>query len=396
MVGALAVAAVVFYYGATSEVAWLFLLAYWILALVIAAYFYARWNWRGLAASLGVAGTKPGPDSPIEGLPEQLLRSGPIPAPIFEGDQATIELRLSTAGGTRGPARLFGLIGAIELAAATGVVAKAGWMERRTVGPVQRGPILAQAWVLESSDPLGFFRFRRKSADREVALVLPRFASLAERPQARELEASVAAPRAGSGMELFGVREYRAGDPLRRIHWRSSARLGELVVREYEPQGVQTLGIFCDPSPQTPEVADQIARLAASEAWDCIRGGGRAVLWAPGLEPSLPSEARSLWALLEWLGRYPQTGAAPSLAGWTTPPPAGEGERTSVPGGKVTAGEPPQVSDAVGVTAAASAPLIEALEVVRVRGGRIRAWVVGEVELDLEAPLQRAGTAWPL
>ena len=50
-------------------------------------------------------------------------------------------------------------------------------------------------------------------------------------------------------------REYRPGDPLRRIHWRSSARHGELIVREFEPPGVQTLGIFCDPSPSTPEVA---------------------------------------------------------------------------------------------------------------------------------------------
>ena len=239
------------------------------------------------------------------------------------------------------------------------------------MGPLGRGPIVASNWVLESSDPLGFFRFRRKGANGEIGLVLPRFTSFIARPQARELEASVSAPRAGSGMELFGVREYRPGDPLRRIHWRSSARLGELVVREYEPPGVQTVGIFCEPNPATREVADQIARLAASEAWDCIRDGGRVVLWAPGLEPSLPSEARSLWALLEWLARYPE-------------PASGQ------------PGDVPSVSDAVGVTSSASGQLIEALETVRQRGGRIRAWVVGETDIDLEAPLQRTGTTWPL
>jgi hypothetical protein len=42
VVGALAVAFIVFYYGSTSEVAWLFLLAYWIAALIVAAYVYAR------------------------------------------------------------------------------------------------------------------------------------------------------------------------------------------------------------------------------------------------------------------------------------------------------------------------------------------------------------------
>jgi uncharacterized protein (DUF58 family) len=281
-----------------------------------------------------------------------------------------MELRLTTTGSSRGPARLSGSIGGVEVSAATGVVPRAGWMERRTLGPLGRGAIVASNWVLESSDPLGFFRFRRTGANGEVGLVLPRFVSLSTVPQARELEASVSAPRSGSGMELFGVREYRPGDPLRRIHWRSSARLGELVVREYEPPGVQTVGIFCDPNPLSREIADQVARLAASEAWDCIRGGGRVVLWAPGLEPSLPSEARSLWALLEWLARYP----APATAQDTMP----------------------SVSDAVGITASTDAALIEALETVQQRGGRIRAWVVGDAELEIEAPVQRVGLAWPL
>jgi uncharacterized protein (DUF58 family) len=388
--GALAVAAVIFYYGASSEVVWLFLLAYWIAALIVAAYVYARWNWGGLSAAFGLAGTMQGPDSPIDTLPEQLLRSGPVPAPIFEGDSADIELRLSTKGSARGPARLTGLVGGVEVRAATGVVPKKGWADQRTIGPLARGPFLAEDWVLESSDPLGFFQWRRKGANGEVGLVLPRFTSLTALPQARELEASVSAPRAGSGTELFGVREYRAGDPLRRIHWRSSARIGELVVREFEPPGVQTVGIFCDPNPPNREVADQVARLAASEAWDCIRGGGRVVLWAPGLEPSLPSEARSLWALLEWLARYPSplAGEVPSRS-----------LRERDEGGGVQLAptlDVPSVSDAVGVTAGESAQLVEALETIHQRGGRIRAWVVGEAELDLDVPLQRVGTEWPL
>ncbi|MGH2445190.1 MAG: DUF58 domain-containing protein [Candidatus Limnocylindria bacterium] len=58
---------------------------------------------------------------------------------------------------------------------------------------------------------------------------------------------SVETPRAPLGMartpaSLFtdparfaGVRAYQPGDPLRRIHWRASARLGEPVSRRYEP-----------------------------------------------------------------------------------------------------------------------------------------------------------------
>jgi uncharacterized protein (DUF58 family) len=371
---------VVEYYGTTSEVPWLFLLASWIIALMVVAFAYAQWNRAGLRLHLAVRGTRPTPGSPVEELPEHLMRTAPLPAPIFEGDSLEIELGLDTTGAPRGPARLAGLIGGEKLGAATGLVPRSGWRHPVELHAMRRGPVGAQAWVVESSDPVGMFRSRRTSPDTEVALVLPRFTSLARRPQARELEASVAAPRAGSGTELFGVREYRPGDSLRRIHWRSSARHGELVVREYEPPGVQTLGIFCDPDPGRAEVADQVARLAASEAWDCIRSGGRVMLWGPGLAPSAPGESRSLWAVLEWLARYPEV----------------SGDAT----------DPPLVTEAVAVTGGAQNDIVEALEMVRRRGGNVRAWVVGAPgarrahfqtdDLDVDAPVQHVGTSWPL
>jgi uncharacterized protein (DUF58 family) len=361
---------VVEYYGTTSEVPWLFLLASWIVALMVVAFAYAHWNRAGLRLHLAVQGTQPTPGSPVEELPEHLMRSAPLPAPVFEGDGLNFELGLETAGAARGPARVMGKVGRDQLSAATGLVPRAGWRHHVELHAMRRGPVGAHAWVVESSDPVGMFRGRRTSADFEVALVLPRFTSLARRPQARELEASVAAPRAGSGTELFGVREYRPGDSLRRIHWRSSARRGELVVREYEPPGVQTLGIFCDPAPPGDAVADQVARLAASEAWDCLRGGGRVMLWGPGLSPSSAGEARSLWAVLEWLARYPQLSD--------------------------DATEPPLVTEAVAVTGGARPEIVDALEMVRRRGGSVRAWVVGDAELEVDAPIQHVGTDWPL
>ncbi|MEO8745301.1 MAG: DUF58 domain-containing protein [Candidatus Dormiibacterota bacterium] len=372
------------YYGSTSEVPWLFLLTSWIAAVIVVSFAYASWNRRGLRLYLRVGGSRPGPGSPVESLPDQVMRGAPLPAPIFEGDAMELDLGLDTDGAARGPAKVSGTAGARELSAATGVVPRTGWRHRVELEGLRRGPVGARSWVVESSDLVGFFRSRRSSPDAELALVLPRFASLTRRPEVHELEASLAAPRAGSGTELVGVREYRPGDSRRRIHWRSSARHGELVVREYEPPGVHTLGIFCDPNPAGPEAADQVARLAASEAWDCIREGGRVMLWAPGLEPSRPNEARSLWALLEWLARYPFTS-----------PPRGEGgaQRRE---GVAEFDHPPAVSEAVAVTGSANPDLVDALETVRRRGGAIRAWVVGDADLDVDAPVQHVGTVWPL
>lgn len=336
---------------------------------MVVSFGYAVWN-AGLTGGLAVVGTESAEGSPIEQLPERILGSGPR-VPVFEGDRIKVRLRIKSPRGTRGPARISASIGTTQLATAAGLVRKEGWAEVRVVGPVRRGPLGVRGLILERGDPLGFFTSRGPGVDSEVGLVLPRFTALAARPRVRELEASVAAPRAGSGTEMFGVREYRPGDPLRRIHWRSSARHGELIVREFEPPGVQTLGIFCDPSPPTPEAADQIARLAASEAWDCLRAGGRVVLWAPGAEPSLPSESRSLWALLEWLARYPKK--ADGLVALA-----------------------PRVGDGIAIIATANPEIDEALETISQRGGAVRAWVVGDADVDSGVSTQRAGLEWPL
>jgi uncharacterized protein (DUF58 family) len=346
-------------------VPWLFLLAWWVLALIVTAALYAAWNRTGLSLHLAVANTTPAPGSPAEDLPEQLLRTGPLPAPVFEGDGFGLEVGLRAKNGARGPVWAVGQVVDKPVWAGTGLVPKTGWSSVKDLRALRRGPVGARAWRLNTSDPLGFFLGLRRSPDSEVALILPRFTSLSERRTSRELEASMAAPRAGSGNELFGIREYRAGDSLRRIHWRSSARRGDLVVREYEPPGLQTLAILVDPSPPTTDVADQIARIAASEAWDCLREGGRVVVWAPGHEPV---QARDLWTILEWLARYPAGASGPE-------------------GHLATNGE-----EAVVMTSSADAELLAAAEGFR----RRRAWVIGDVQLDIDAEVERVGTTWPL
>jgi hypothetical protein len=40
--------------------------------------------------------------------------------------------------------------------------------------------------------------------------------------------------RSTAGSEFYGSREYQHGDPLRRIHWRNTARRGQFVVKEFE------------------------------------------------------------------------------------------------------------------------------------------------------------------
>jgi uncharacterized protein (DUF58 family) len=369
LLGALALSVVVYFYGATSEVAWLFLFGFLLWGAILAMFVYGRWNARGLDGGMRLLAVTPSELSPVLEIPERDFRDAPLPAPVFEGDVLQFELRLGAADGwAHGPARVSAGVGEVALEAGTGLVPRTGWTANREHGPVRRGPIAASRLVVESADPLGFFRTRQRKLAEGLAVALPLFTSLSDRLQVREIESQLTVVRAGHGTDLYGVREYRSGDPLRRIHWKTSARRGELVVREFEPPGLKVLALLLDPKPASAAAADQLARLAASEAWDCIRTGGRVHLWAPGLEPLAPWQARSIWAALEWLARWPELPAE--------------------------ANAPPRVMDAIAFTDQPEGPAIETLKALQEHGAATRAWLIGDGELDV--PFTRAGLTWPL
>ena len=58
--------------------------------------------------------------------------------------------------------------------------------------------------------------------------------------------------------DVRGLRPYRPGDPIRGIHWRSSARRGELMVREYDAAPSPELILVVEPwLPVEPSGADR-------------------------------------------------------------------------------------------------------------------------------------------
>jgi uncharacterized protein (DUF58 family) len=365
VLGAVLLGATLYAYGATSEVAWLFLLAYWCWTLVAAAFVYSAWAAPGLSSEVAVA-AGPGAVSPLENLPQAVIDAAPR-APIFEGDSLRLAINLRSSGASRGPVRVQGSAGGQQFAVAAGAVGRGGARIERDLGSARRGVISASGLRLLAGDPAGMFLVQRALPDAELAVVLPRFGGLGRERRLEDVEDATPAPRTGTGLEVFGVREYRPGDSLRRVHWRLSARRGpgQLVVREYEPPGRRTLLLVLDPEPK-PEAADQAARIAASEAWGSLRSGGRVILWAAGLESS--GEQSYLWTLLEWLARWPDL-------------PAGD------------AG-PPRAGETVAVTTNGAA--LEALELGRMRG-HARAWLVGDVRgVEAEVPYERAGLEWPL
>lgn len=103
---------------------------------------------------------------------------------------------------------------------------------------LRRGLFRLGPTMVEASGPFGLVKRFHVAADAAFVTVLPRSVPLGQGwPLGHRPIHQV--PRRRSLFEdpsrFLGVRQYRPGDSLRRIHWRATARSGELQVKLYEP-----------------------------------------------------------------------------------------------------------------------------------------------------------------
>ena len=85
------------------------------------------------------------------------------------------------------------------------------------------------------------------------------------------------------GEDFFTLREYQLGDDLRRVHWPSSAKRDELMIRQLEMPWQSRALIVLDPrleSYATPESFEHAVRGAASVMRHFYRRGFSPTLWA--------------------------------------------------------------------------------------------------------------------
>lgn len=91
--------------------------------------------------------------------------------------------------------------------------------------------------------------------------------------------------RTAQQQEYHGLRDYRPGDSPRWIHWRTTARIGKPMVKEFEHQNEQDLAILVDPwlprvkvTPEQREAIEASLRFAATICVESCKEGGRRVL----------------------------------------------------------------------------------------------------------------------
>ena len=97
----------------------------------------------------------------------------------------------------------------------------------------RRGWMEMEPFRVENRFPLGLFRAWSVVIQRARCLVDPQ-PSVHPPPLPQTARGDHGAAQRGAGEHFHGLREYRAGDPLRRIAWRASARHQKLYSREME------------------------------------------------------------------------------------------------------------------------------------------------------------------
>ena len=106
--------------------------------------------------------------------------------------------------------------------------------------PLRRGVLRFNGVSLARPDPLGLLRALVTVPLPQRALILPRrypLPPIALPGTLKYQEGGVAlAASVGQSEEFVALRDYRHGDPMRHIHWRSWARVGKPVVKEFEDE----------------------------------------------------------------------------------------------------------------------------------------------------------------
>ena len=143
--------------------------------------------------------------------------------------------------------------------------------------PHSRGVLSLDGIALARRDPFGLCRTYHIQALPGTVLVLPRTyrlpalnlpGSMHNQPEHR-----VSSTHNGDGEDISGVRAYRSGDALRDIHWKSFARQGVPMVKEYQAEFAERHALLLDTSGAPPGAAfEEAVALAASLVGDIGQG----------------------------------------------------------------------------------------------------------------------------
>jgi uncharacterized protein (DUF58 family) len=148
---------------------------------------------------------------------------------------------------------------------------------------VPRGRYVFADVHAELADPFGLVQAIVQLPQPGALLVYPRLVhldALFTEAGARSHDGQRLLLRRHSGFDLHGVREYEQGESLRRVHWPSTARRGQLMVKELEDSPRDEIAVVLDSDARSVvgESFEVQVRAAGSILDAFVRRGRRGVL----------------------------------------------------------------------------------------------------------------------
>jgi uncharacterized protein (DUF58 family) len=219
--------------------------------------------------------------------PLELTRKLPL-GERLEGDDVPVKVRLSSQQRLV-PVRwtLREQIGKLgERTATMNADGHAGYLLER----LPRGRYVFEQSVAVIEDPFGLERVEQPLDAPGALLIYPRLVELDRlfsEGGTRAQDGRRLLLRRPSGFDLHSVREYEHGDSLRKVHWRSTARRAQLMVKELEdaPRDEVAVLLDADPAAVVGGSFDLQVRAAGSLLLSHVRRGRRAVLAINGSQP---------------------------------------------------------------------------------------------------------------
>jgi len=145
-----------------------------------------------------------------------------------------------------------------------------------TVTPQARGEAVNGCWSVQRVGAFGLVSSRLTRTAKRHVVVAPPFAEPIELPLRGG--ARPGRGRVVPGLDVWAAREWRPGDAVRHVHWRSTARTGSLMVIERAEQAHGSLVVLIVGLAGEPQFEAQLA-VAAATAERAITEGADCYVW---------------------------------------------------------------------------------------------------------------------
>jgi uncharacterized protein (DUF58 family) len=176
---------------------------------------------------------------------------------------------------------------------------------------VRRGLYTLTGYRLATKFPFALFRKSRDVDAPLDLLVYPARVTVPRPPPRSATRGDATADRLGRRGEFFGLREHRAGDDRRDVHWKSSARSGRLLVREYEDELARRLVIAVDNA--LPAAVREAVNANAPDEGEAVAVGP----WSAGFGAMTPALEAQVSAVERAISIAASLAAAYLEVGWT-------------------------------------------------------------------------------